>query len=242
MFTCTICDTDVAAPPVHIRHQTHEAGTGAACAGVDACAACWRDHIAVRRNDFGDERCMAMGCRRAVALSMLAAVGLTDTKRWRANMRARRCQQAHTVYRCTHAGCDASVYGRLGRSTMADRTERAALCFMVSLVLAHCVAHWFSLDILLLLVVLCTLVLAARVQTRPLVMQTLCTRGHEDEIDADRWSKEEQGIVVVTRPCPKCHVRIEKDGGCNHMVCRACYTHFCWNCLHERRPNSIACC
>ncbi|EQC26260.1 hypothetical protein SDRG_15921 [Saprolegnia diclina VS20] len=30
--------------------------------------------------------------------------------------------------------------------------------------------------------------------------------------------------------CPRCTVRIEKDGGCNHMTCN-CGQHFCWICL-----------
>ncbi|KDO31876.1 hypothetical protein SPRG_03092 [Saprolegnia parasitica CBS 223.65] len=30
--------------------------------------------------------------------------------------------------------------------------------------------------------------------------------------------------------CPRCTVRIEKDGGCNHMTCD-CGQHFCWLCL-----------
>jgi len=31
--------------------------------------------------------------------------------------------------------------------------------------------------------------------------------------------------------CPKCNQIVQKDGGCNHMTCYLCETHFCWVCL-----------
>lgn len=40
-------------------------------------------------------------------------------------------------------------------------------------------------------------------------------------------------ILANTKKCPKCMVRIEKNQGCNHMVCRnkGCKNEFCWVCL-----------
>jgi hypothetical protein len=32
------------------------------------------------------------------------------------------------------------------------------------------------------------------------------------------------------KPCPNCHVLIEKNGGCSHMRCRSCNADFCWVC------------
>lgn len=32
------------------------------------------------------------------------------------------------------------------------------------------------------------------------------------------------------KPCPNCHVIIDKNGGCNHMKCTRCQTDFCWQC------------
>jgi len=36
-----------------------------------------------------------------------------------------------------------------------------------------------------------------------------------------------------TKPCPRCHVRIFKESGCNHMKCVRCKLEFCWVCVKE---------
>lgn len=40
-------------------------------------------------------------------------------------------------------------------------------------------------------------------------------------------------ISANTKDCPKCHVCIEKNGGCNHMQCFNCKHDFCWMCLGD---------
>uniref|UniRef100_A0A7N0V8N8 RBR-type E3 ubiquitin transferase n=1 Tax=Kalanchoe fedtschenkoi TaxID=63787 RepID=A0A7N0V8N8_KALFE len=37
-------------------------------------------------------------------------------------------------------------------------------------------------------------------------------------------------MLANSKPCPACHKSIEKNQGCNHMVCQ-CGHHFCWICL-----------
>uniref|UniRef100_A0A146ZPL5 RBR-type E3 ubiquitin transferase n=1 Tax=Fundulus heteroclitus TaxID=8078 RepID=A0A146ZPL5_FUNHE len=39
---------------------------------------------------------------------------------------------------------------------------------------------------------------------------------------SDRWK------AVHTKPCPHCFFPIQKDGGCNHMICRWCHRMFNW--------------
>ena len=45
-----------------------------------------------------------------------------------------------------------------------------------------------------------------------------------DESETAHW------IVANTKRCPKCSVRIEKNQGCNHIICRSCKHEFCWVC------------
>jgi len=40
----------------------------------------------------------------------------------------------------------------------------------------------------------------------------------------------ERPVERPIKECPKCSVRIEKNGGCNHMTCRPCGHEFCWIC------------
>lgn len=41
--------------------------------------------------------------------------------------------------------------------------------------------------------------------------------------------KTDQWIQRFTIPCPGCQVPIEKNGGCDEMICIRCQTHFYWS-------------
>ncbi|OWA50735.1 E3 ubiquitin-protein ligase ARIH2 [Hypsibius exemplaris] len=40
-------------------------------------------------------------------------------------------------------------------------------------------------------------------------------------------------MAAHTKDCPSCERSIEKNGGCNHMVCRICKHEFCWICMGD---------
>ncbi|CAI4585287.1 CNT_collapsed_G0033690.mRNA.1.CDS.1 [Saccharomyces cerevisiae] len=44
-------------------------------------------------------------------------------------------------------------------------------------------------------------------------------------------------VLSHTKECPKCSVNIEKNGGCNHMVCSSCKYEFCWICEGPWAPH-----
>ncbi|KAL1263368.1 hypothetical protein QQF64_006107, partial [Cirrhinus molitorella] len=51
-----------------------------------------------------------------------------------------------------------------------------------------------------------------------------------------RWEQASQETIAeTTRPCPKCQVPVEKNGGCMHMVCLRpqCKFEWCWLCRVE---------
>ena len=45
-------------------------------------------------------------------------------------------------------------------------------------------------------------------------------------------------LKANTRPCPKCKAPIEKNDGCNHMVCHSCHHEFCWICRQDWKLHS----
>ncbi|XP_022772809.1 probable E3 ubiquitin-protein ligase ARI2 isoform X4 [Durio zibethinus] len=55
------------------------------------------------------------------------------------------------------------------------------------------------------------------------LMWELWSKKCQDESETVNW------ITINTKPCPKCHKPVEKNGGCNHVSC-LCGQSFCWIC------------
>jgi len=52
-------------------------------------------------------------------------------------------------------------------------------------------------------------------------------------------STTDDWVVKNTKACPGCSTRVLKDGGCMHMLCPPCGTHFCWTCGDIYELNQI---
>jgi hypothetical protein len=64
-------------------------------------------------------------------------------------------------------------------------------------------------------------------------------RAATDPVFAERQF-EEYIERTGAKKCPSCGSAIEKDGGCNHMTCRACQSHMCWTCLRVfQEPQAV---
>ncbi|XP_057594138.1 E3 ubiquitin-protein ligase parkin isoform X3 [Hippopotamus amphibius kiboko] len=61
-------------------------------------------------------------------------------------------------------------------------------------------------------------------------------RVDEKAAEQARWEEaSKETIKKTTKPCPRCHVPVEKNGGCMHMKCPQpqCQLEWCWNCGWE---------
>ncbi|KAG8173069.1 hypothetical protein JTE90_023551, partial [Oedothorax gibbosus] len=79
----------------------------------------------------------------------------------------------------------------------------------------------------------------------PLCANSICTQCKElyhygMSCSLNRCSKEDSDYDLKVwmsrnpsgrKQCPKCSAPIEKNGGCNHMICWKCQCHMCWLCL-----------
>ena len=59
-----------------------------------------------------------------------------------------------------------------------------------------------------------------------------CGKTYHGDFDCEMPIDEMSALLInqITKPCPKCHVPIEKNNGCNHMTCKRCGQHWCWIC------------
>jgi len=69
----------------------------------------------------------------------------------------------------------------------------------------------------------------------------LCGKvSHGGACDITHDEASDEWIVQNTKPCPACGIRVNKDGGCNHMKCPLCEdVHFCWTCNMQYTLNEI---
>uniref|UniRef100_A0A452U5D9 E3 ubiquitin-protein ligase parkin n=1 Tax=Ursus maritimus TaxID=29073 RepID=A0A452U5D9_URSMA len=65
---------------------------------------------------------------------------------------------------------------------------------------------------------------------------TQAHRVDEKAAEQARWEEaSKETIKKTTKPCPRCHVPVEKNGGCMHMKCPQpqCQLEWCWACSCE---------
>ncbi|CAD8163498.1 unnamed protein product [Paramecium pentaurelia] len=47
---------------------------------------------------------------------------------------------------------------------------------------------------------------------------------------------------ITTYQCPRCEVKITKNGGCSHMTCQVCKFEFCWDCKQNCKDHDWSIC
>jgi IBR domain, a half RING-finger domain len=66
-----------------------------------------------------------------------------------------------------------------------------------------------------------------------------CPSPSPSVIEIARVSRAKMWTKIHTKKCPECRAPIQRSGGCKHMRCAVCNSHFCWLCrgfLKEFEP------
>lgn len=66
-----------------------------------------------------------------------------------------------------------------------------------------------------------------------------CAQVEEWNLKSLKEADNAQWIVSNTKKCPRCFTRIERNHGCNHMVCTKCQHEFCWVCMGSWKEHGI---
>lgn len=150
-------------------------------------------------------------------------------------------QNAKTLITCMEPGCKCplmltDIRQICGASTALELQKRlAASSVQASTVLKRCINPKCELSLGVENISYCNIA-TCKCGTR---MCWLCGREAHAPlpcIHVDKWQEiakdniSDFRIRETTKPCPKCRVRIEKNGGCNHMTCKTCGYEFCWRC------------
>lgn len=178
------------------------------------CDTCLKMHVRSQLESWGRARmcCPGVGCKEELALDLIGQLfpenpGLISRLE---EMRAAAIVQAHPRARvCPEPRCGHTVFLQEEFDTNVARDVRCSNghCFCLGCGFAK--GHG-PLD--------------CRYHERWSVL----TAGSGEVDTAERAS--ENFIRENTQNCPLCRASIQRNGGCNHMICRLCGKHFCYVC------------
>lgn len=174
------------------------------------CNTCWTQHIKSQIEEAKvPVRCMVFGCKAKLSSYDLPAIGMSadDVTCYRGALSHLFVTASKTIGACKNPlGCD----GMLQASKQYGQT--AVTC-------GKCM-HSFCSD--------------CEFPPHSPVSCLLMKRWHDMRGYVELSKEEMQALDLmysITKPCPKCGVRIEKNQGCPHMTCRHCRYEFCWECM-----------
>ncbi|KAI0648414.1 hypothetical protein C8Q79DRAFT_955355 [Trametes meyenii] len=175
------------------------------------CEPCWQEYVTSKVKDEGQctFRCMHDNCRTVVdGASIAKLVESSVNERYKELIR-QAYVAAHSHLRfCPHPGCTETVSCSSGvRSSLLTEVPT------VKCTAGHVFCFGCGMDS----------------DHRPLIctLVKLWLKNARDDAGTSQW------IKANTRTCPKCENNIEKNGGCNRILCRHCQYQFCWLCMKD---------
>lgn len=208
----------------------------------ETCSVCW--------DDFGAGKTFALSCSHWCCRAC-----------WKNHMRYTLSAASGSGLRCPIKGCR-RLASNLVDSVFEDAVEAKAIhrklmdCVYIA---CNPFLQWCpNPDCGLVVQGLC--ISSKRSDTRNPCVPVHCSNGHTFcfrcllEVHApatckmvEEWNSKAladgntaRWISANTKCCPKCRKAIEKNGGCNHMICNQCRYEFCWSCMGEWAKHGTA--
>lgn len=167
------------------------------CSHGDVCVSCLRQHIMTASNEYGWERvrCPSSNCTAMISYDDARAhLTATDFARYDSMALRALLSGSEHFHRCLTATCDYGV----------ETTENHLYCPNCQCVWClKCGVKWHDNQT-------CLQFQASKAANRTASVKV---RDQQNQASRDTISK-------VTKGCPKCGVRIEKNDGCSHMTCK----------------------
>ncbi|KAK4494207.1 hypothetical protein PRZ48_014505 [Zasmidium cellare] len=208
---CTICASDLP-----LKSFPSKLGHRAPNTRHSTCSACWQQHLATQLTaDKPTSQITCPQCPYVLREVDIKALGSAETYAAFLDKMFQEAMQADPNWRtCPEATCS---FGYL----LTQEDEQSDSIFNCRVCQAqYCVRCEVPMH---------------RGQTCEAYQAENNGRNVNEDEEASRVFLEEYAKV-----CPKCGVRIRKNGGCDHMTCRKCKHEFCWLCFAAYRgPQGI---
>ncbi|KAI0373177.1 hypothetical protein BV20DRAFT_962974 [Pilatotrama ljubarskyi] len=173
------------------------------------CEPCWKEYVTSKIKDEGQctFRCMHDECRTVVDSESIAKlVEPSVNERYKELIRQSYVGARPRLRFCPHPGCTETV----------SCPSATGSTLLTEVPTVKCGAgHVFCFG--------CGMDSDHRPLTCKLVK--LWLKNAREDAGTSQW------IKANTRTCPKCENNIEKNGGCNRILCRHCQYQFCWLCM-----------
>ncbi|EJF62736.1 hypothetical protein DICSQDRAFT_39152, partial [Dichomitus squalens LYAD-421 SS1] len=173
------------------------------------CKPCWQEYVISKIKDEGQctFACMHDDCKAIVDGPSIAKLVEPSVNERYEELVRQSYVQAHPQLRfCPHPGCPQTV-----SCTSANKSSLTTVVPTVKCASGHAFCFGCGLDS----------------DHRPIICKLVKSwlKNAREDAGTSQW------IKANTRTCPKCENNIEKNGGCNRILCRHCNYQFCWLCM-----------
>jgi ariadne-1 len=176
--------------------------------GHGFCSSCWKDYLKVAITEKKEQiSCPAFKCQRTLdEFFVLQLVGDAETKkRFNENLVTSFVENNPFVKWCPAPNCHYAIW--LKEFTTEHNEQVTCKCGYTFCFRCNEEGHQPAL---------CSMYKDWKVKNA----------GGDEALN-------QKAIASFARPCPRCKIAIEKNGGCNHMTCHKCHFHFCWQCMQK---------